>query len=301
MKLDVAQLFTTRQVAQALGVSEASLKRWCDKGLIPFVRTPGGHRRLPLNGVFQFVRQQGQTLESPEALGLPPTLRRNAGSFTAIRERMQTAISGGDEPECRRLALHLYLDGHAVTDICDEILTPVFHQIGEEWEHGEREIYEERRAIEVCMRILHQLQSVLPVPEAGAPLAIGATLSGDPYVLPTTMVELVMRDAGWHAQSYGCGNPADTLASALQTIRPRLIWLSVSVIDDEDGFVREYGKLYTAATKADAAVLLGGRALTPKLRERIQYAAFCDNLKHAVAFARALYNPDATGEREASA
>jgi len=63
------ELISPKQVALALGVSEASLKRWCDKGLIPAIRTAGGHRRLPINGVIHFIRQTGQHLVRPEVLG----------------------------------------------------------------------------------------------------------------------------------------------------------------------------------------------------------------------------------------
>ena len=36
------ELVSPKQVAHAMGVSESSLKRWCDQGLIPTVRTAAG-------------------------------------------------------------------------------------------------------------------------------------------------------------------------------------------------------------------------------------------------------------------
>lgn len=62
---------TPNQVANAFGVSEASVKRWCDKGLMPTYRTAGGHRRLPVAGVVDFLRKRGLELVNPEVLGLP--------------------------------------------------------------------------------------------------------------------------------------------------------------------------------------------------------------------------------------
>jgi excisionase family DNA binding protein len=44
----VKKLVTPKQVAQAINVSESSLKRWCDQGLLTAIRTAGGHRRLAL-------------------------------------------------------------------------------------------------------------------------------------------------------------------------------------------------------------------------------------------------------------
>ena len=48
MKIDV---LSTRQVAQLLGVGEATVKRWADAGEIDCFRTPGGHRKFRLRDV----------------------------------------------------------------------------------------------------------------------------------------------------------------------------------------------------------------------------------------------------------
>ena len=66
----IKELLSPKQVAQALGVSESSLKRWCDQGLIATIRTGGGHRRLALPDVLRFIRDGEHRLVSPEALGL---------------------------------------------------------------------------------------------------------------------------------------------------------------------------------------------------------------------------------------
>ena len=50
------ELLTPKQVARAINVSESSVKRWCDKGVIPTQYTAGGHRRIPLSGLMEFLR-----------------------------------------------------------------------------------------------------------------------------------------------------------------------------------------------------------------------------------------------------
>ena len=65
-------LVSPKQVARAIGVSESSLKRWCDQGLIKTVRTAGGHRKMDIAEVLRYVREQDHKLVSPEILGLPP-------------------------------------------------------------------------------------------------------------------------------------------------------------------------------------------------------------------------------------
>jgi len=282
------ELLTPRQVAQAIGVSEASLKRWCDKGMLPAIRTAGGHRRLPVGGVIEFLRRTGHVLVRPEILGLPRVAAAGQATIGRLTPELTTALEAGDEERARQILLDLYLAGNPARDICDASISPVFVTLGQSWQHGDLEVYQERRACEICMRVLFEVSSLLPPLDAGAPYAIGGTLDGDPYTLPTTMAEVCLREGGWRAESHGCGNPAATLCAAIREKRPRLFWLSVSCFDAEAGFLEQYERIYETAAGCGVALVVGGRALTERVRRRMTYSAHCDNMRHLVAFARTL-------------
>ncbi len=291
----IQEILTTRQVATALGVSEASLKRWCDRGLLPAVRTPGGHRRLPLSGVMQFIRERRLEVARPDVLGLPEVAAPAVIGRDGSRNAFLTALEHGDLESARRLVFGLYLDGRSVVDILDGVIAATFQRIGDRWAHGALDIYHERRAVEICTRVLHQFRLLLPPPATLAPSALGGTLTGDHYTLATTMVELSLTEVGWRAQSLGCDHPVETLVRAISDLRPRIFWLSVNALESRERFVEQYQQLYHVAQEHGVAVLLGGRMLTEEIRRGIRYAAFCDNLQHAVAFARALYQPPTNG------
>jgi excisionase family DNA binding protein len=284
-------LLTPKQVARALGVSEASLKRWCDKGLLAAQRTAGGHRRLPVAEVVQFLRRSGRTPVQPELLGLPPTTGHGERAVARARAQTLEALLAGREETLHQLALNLYLAGYPIWDICDRIIAPVFRQLGHQWQEGRVEVYRERRACEVCLRVLWELRRCLPPAPVDAPLALGGTLSGDPYHLPTTMVELVLREAGWQAQSLGVGLPAASLRAALREARPRLFWLSVSAFESLASLRTWCAELYEAARAAGALLVVGGRVLTPEVRRQLRYTAFCDCLGHLVSFLEGLSQP----------
>ena len=294
----MSKQLTPKQVAQAIGVSESSLKRWCDKGLLQMQRTAGGHRRISTEAVAQFLRATGQKLMRPELLSLPAQSGQPMPSGKAA-EALLDALVRGDEEALRRVVLGLYLAGESLAELCDRLLAPAFAKIGHGWESGEVAVYQERRAVEICQRLLFELRSLIPAPPRAAPVAIGGTLADDPYKLATSMVELVLRDAGWHAESYGVGLPADTLVAAIEAVRPRLFWLSVSAITKRESFIEAFAPISAAATRCGAALVIGGRALDEEVRRDLLFSAYGDNLRHLLGFAHTL-TPDPAALASAS-
>lgn len=285
------QLLTPKQVARAIGVSEASLKRWCDKDLLPSTRTAGGHRRLPLTGVLEFLRQTNRPLVQPEVLGLPPTSGTGETVLERAVPRFYAALEAGDLDRVRAIIFDLHLAGHSVESIGDRVIAPAFRQVGDNWETGALEVYQEHRGAETCLRSLYQLGEVVPTPATDAPVAIGGTICGDPYQLPITLVELALRQQGWRADSLGPNHPAETLIAAMQHHRPRLVWISVSWYRSADEFLDEYNRVFVAAEREGIAVAVGGNALSDDVRQQMRYSAFCDTLAHLTTFVHAIYHP----------
>ncbi|MEW4529634.1 B12-binding domain-containing protein [Maioricimonas sp. JC845] len=283
------ELVSPKQMARAIGASESSVKRWCDQGMINTVRTAGGHRRIPVNAVLSFAKSHGHKLVQPELLGLPPsTTGAGERSLERARKRLLAALVSGEDILSRQLVLDLFIAKHRVGRICDEVLAPVFHEIGDLWECGDVEVYQERRSCEICLRVLHELERLLPTLPPDGPVAVGGALDLDPYSLPTTMAELTMRQCGWKAVSLGSLLPAPTIAQAIADIGPRLVWISVSHIDDEDRVVDALNQVFEAARQHRAALAVGGAALTEEIRRRVRYSAFCDTMTHLETFADTL-------------
>lgn len=297
--MSMKELFTPKQVARAIGVSDASLKRWCDKGLIASVKTAGGHRRIPINGVVQFLRRSGHPLVRPEVLGLPATIGLGETVIERAFQQCVEALSSGDGERFRRIVFNLYLAGHCTADISDRVLALAFRELGRQWQHGALSIYQERRACEIALNVLFELRQALHPIAPDAPSAIGCTVEGDPYTLPTKMVELTLREAGWRAESYGIGIPFSSLTSALEQVRPRLLWLSVSSVDSAEDFLASYQALYEQAARLGVAVMVGGRGLSDDNRRQMRYSAFGDSMRNIVDFAMTLYRP-ATMDEDAS-
>lgn len=283
----VRELLTPKQVARAIQVSESSVKRWCDKGVIPTRYTAGGHRRIPITGLLDFLRASRHELVDREVLGLPATSGRTERVLERAMVQVTEALLAGDETRCRQLVVDLFLAEHSVSVICDDVLARAFERIGEEWSCGQAQVFQERRGCEITLRILHDLRTLVAAPPPESPLAIGGSPDGDHYSLGTTMVELVLRDAQWSSMSLGSNLPVETLSAAIRRYRPKLFWLSCSHLGNVARFIDQYNAMYEEHSSTTAFVV-GGRQLSEPLRQRLKYAAYCDNMQHLESFAQSL-------------
>ena len=280
-------LVSPKQVARAIGVSESSMKRWCDQGLIRTVRTAGGHRKMAVAEVLRYLRDHDQKLISPEILGLPPVSPKASSGLSHGGPRLANALLSGDELLARQIVFDLLLAKHAPSAIFDEVVAAAFREIGSRWECREADVYQERRGCEIALRILFELRRMQQTPDQKH-RAIGGTIEGDQYALPSAMAEVVLRDCNFQATALGTSIPVASLVKAVEELRPTIFWLSVSHIREDPDFIGEFTALSQACAAAGTALVVGGRALTDNLRRRMTYSAYSDNMQHLEAFARTL-------------
>lgn len=285
------KLFSPKQVARAIQVSESSVKRWCDKGDLEVHYTAGGHRKIPISSLIDFLRKTGQELLQPELLGLPRLSRQTPDDYQEATRLLTQALLHGLELQARQLVLELYLAEHSLANIFDKVIAPTMERIGQEWECGDAQVYQERRGCEIILQTLRELRSLLPIPAPHSPVAVGGTISGDHYRIPTAMVEMVLREHHWNACSLGDNLPIQTLERAILEYRPRLFWLSCSHLENPELFLEQYDGLYEQFGLS-VAFVVGGRALTEPLRARMRYAVHCDTMQHLVGFLHSLQTAD---------
>ncbi len=299
--------FSPKQVAQALQVSESSVKRWCDRGVIRTDRTHGGHRRIPLEYLMEFLESTNRRIVDPDAIGLRDHRQLNRDALAGLeqqaermggragvlpddsmlREQFERALLAGDEEQCRKVISSWYTLHGGMVSVADELLAPTFHAIGELWECGRADVYQERRGCEICIRLIHELRRLVCEPASDAPLAMGGTSEGDHYQVANQLIEIIFREAGWRTISLGSGVPFSSLLSAIERYRPKVFWLSVSYVADEAAFLKQFQDFATAVP-AGTMLVVGGRCLTEALRRKMQFSAYCDSLRQLSMLARNL-------------
>ncbi|KAA5543175.1 helix-turn-helix domain-containing protein [Roseiconus nitratireducens] len=295
---DAPPQFSPKQVAASLQVSESSVKRWCDQGIIPTIRTVGGHRRITLSGLREFLRATNRMLVDPKPLGVeslgidarvmdvasrPRTRRRPipGQGNEPIQQEFRAALACGDEARCEQLMRDRIALGWTRAEAAEDLITDAMRGLGDAWDCGDLEVYQERRSCNICARLIYQLQDGLEELPEGAPTAIGGAPESDPYQLPSALVELALRESGWNAVNLGNDLPLESLVQAVSDYQPRLVWLSVTAVDDPARFIREENKLADALGD-EVSLIVGGRALGDDLRPKLRYTAHCDGLRHLV-------------------
>ena len=134
------------------------MKRWCDRGVIRTDKTLGGHRRIPLEHLLEFLESTNRRIIDPTAIGLNATRQlgrdeltrltedRDAGmgsdpdSDTALREQFQRALLAGDESHCRKAISSWYTIHGGMASVADDLLAPTLHSVGELWACGRAEV-----------------------------------------------------------------------------------------------------------------------------------------------------------------
>lgn len=292
---------TSKQAARLLGVSEASVKRWAEEGLLPAEKTAGGHRRFRPEDIAAFRRTKfGRGDERLlKDSGAPESRRQNdrarqapATESDALPAAMFESLVAGHAEEASALLVNLHLHGHTVASIADGALCPALRKIGDLWHAGELSIAQEHVATRTALHALQTLRAAIGLSESGEPTAICCSVEDDFHELPVHVAALVLESEGWDALTLGTSTPFYALAEAVLRFGPRLVCVASTVMGDLDRAAREYGGFRDAAARVGASVVLGGAGFAGEvLRQRFPAELHADNFGQLEAFA-----PTLTGE-----
>ena len=278
---------TTKAVAKLLRVSEATVKRWADSGLLQSDKTVGGHRRFSLNAVAHLRRELGI---GPGA-GEPS--RQNAQKRGKIDlpapAQFADTLLRADEKEAGAVLVQAYLNGAPLTTLFDETIAKAMHHIGELWFKGSITVADEHLATRIVFSALQTLTAVMMPVQPTGQKAICCGIEGDLHELPVQLARIVLESEGWEAHSLGPNTPLFALSDMVARQRPQLVCISARSIADLNRATAEYGQLRKISGKLGVSVVIGGEGFRdPGFRERFPSEFYADNFAEFAKFIRAL-------------
>jgi MerR family transcriptional regulator, light-induced transcriptional regulator len=258
---------TSKEAARMLGVSEASVKRWANSGLLPMEKTAGGHRRFRPEDI-AVIRRQGLSKEEPGPLkkssaarlaAQPPQVSEFAPGREAalVEETFRSLVDGGDE-ELSSLFVNLHLHGQTVAGIADRFLCPAMRRVGDLWQSGELSVAQEHVATRTATRALRSLEAATGVTEEKGMLALCCSVEEDFHGLPVRIAALTLEACGLEVLDMGMSTPFSALTESLERFRPRLVCVSSTILVSLDRSAREYAEFHKAVRRRRTQVVLGG-------------------------------------------
>ena len=256
------ELLTTHDAARLLGVGTTSVKRWADAGLLPCVKTPGGHRRYPRSAVEALLgvhANGGAERGIPDTGGADPGVPPTAEWVHAWVVRL-TKGRGADEIITALLAER---DARGKWSAVADRLSHVLTEIGRRWANGHLSVLQEHLASE---RFARGIARALATIELGddAPRALLLVTPGDDHTLGLSLAELCLREAGWSTEWAGRRTPIDTVSRFVEAEPMALIAVSASeVSNDGPALLALANHLGTICRARHVQLLLGGTGAWP--------------------------------------
>jgi excisionase family DNA binding protein len=278
---------TTKEVARLLLVSEATVKRWADDGLLLPKKTAGGHRRFSIQSVALFRREQGI---APAAQSPTKRVRKKM-----VPGRLPSAESFGDlllsenEAEATAQLIDAYLQNHALATLFDTTITNAMHRVGDLWFNGTITIADEHLATRVMLSALQKLRSIVVPVQATGLQAVCCGIEGDLHELPIHLAEIIFESEGWDISNLGPNTPLFTLRDMVAQKKPDLVCVSARSIVDLDRATTEYAQFRKIIEKINGTTVLGGEAFRDSnLRQRFPAEFYAESFSGLSKFVKEL-------------
>jgi excisionase family DNA binding protein len=252
--------FSPKQLAEALGVSESSIKRWVDQGRLAATRTAGGHRRIRRTEAVRFVREGGLPVARPDLLGFGEVAFSDPSAAAAkAADRLYAALVEDREGLAAGIIHGRFLDGAPLATLFDELIAPPLHRVGELWRHNRRGIFLEHRAMDFCLRAVVRLRDSIASADPPRGSAVGGSGPKDVYSLPTLMAATLLREQGWRETNIGADTPLTVLAEAAEMTGAKLAWLSFSTVESAMEARAELEATAERLSRGGCRLIVGGR------------------------------------------
>lgn len=279
-------LLSPKELASAIGASESSLKRWVDSGKLEASKTAGGHRRIALAEAIRFIRDSHIHVVRPEILGLPHETADQPPATDEKAQMLYAALNAGDSAAAHSIVFSAFLDGESAASIFDGMIRDAMAAIGEKWQHRPDGVFIEHRATDICLHLLNRMRSMLPVPAAAAPVAVGGARANDPYLIPSLMAAITLMENGLTPVNLGANTPVDVMVQAVQHHHARIVWFSVAAEVERRQLAAELTDLSNAIDSTDAVIAVGGRFADRSVVGAIDRATHVDSMAELAGFAR---------------
>lgn len=282
--------YSTKELARLLDVSESTVKRWADAGLLKCRKTIGGHRKFQQDDIKEF--QSHCSLAAKTEIAEESASRRDAEldalfsgpDFTKLAEAYREASLAGRFGCAAAMIKEASLRGHTLAKIGDEIIRPAMHEIGEMWRAGKISVLDEHTATFATIHALVEQGLIVGEKEGSEKLALVGCAEGEFHHLAALMICNLLESQSWKVVYLGGHTPLFSFAEAINKLKADLVCVSITMTDNIERAARDYEGLRRAAARRNAKIILGGAAFEDnEVRARFRGASCAHSLQQFAA------------------
>ena len=283
-------VISTIDVARLFNVTETTVKRWADEGMLRCQKTPGGHRKFQIRNVIEFAEKN--SFEPIGVLTLPGQEGQDAHLQMAILKRdydilVRTFVEKALSPDrCDLYIFFSYLYEHriALWEIYDLILRPGMIEIGDRWTRGEIGVSQEHRASYETLDALAKLQNEILVKPATGESVVFACLGEELHEIGLRCAANVFESEGWQTHYLGARTPPDAVVVAAQELRPTVVALSVTQGHAPESLIEDLHRIADVLAPAGIRLIIGGAGVPVSLHAEAWHNGVVNSARSLVGF-----------------
>jgi excisionase family DNA binding protein len=295
-------IITTRQVADLLAVSEATVKRWADAGTLKCFRTPGGHRKFRMADIAEFLQHHryepagpvapvvSTVPSTPETKSMTPSPvvlpddRAVGGTDGEVVMKFRNLALAGDTDSLVSLMAQQRLKGHSLSAIFDGIATPALADIGERWARGALTIAQEHIAAQTVIESLARIKALIERPSMQRGRVLFAAPGDEQHDIALRMGSILAYGLGFTPVLLGARCPVADLSMMIAAERPVAVVLSFSGTQPIERIREELNTIVVATRGGSTRLFIGGSgaAMIDPLPSHVVRTSTLTELAHAM-------------------
>ena len=274
----IQRYISSEEVSNILGVNVSTIKRWTDSGKLDCVITAGGHRKFLMRHIATFLNENSKYKKKLNVLPYKSSEQRQlnhlilTGKIVHLKKIFLEKAIEGNRELCTQIMTGLYISGIGLDQIYDDLVSPIFTYIGNEWHAGRMPVYKEHIATNTLQICIHNLYAIITKPKKIEGLALCIGLRGDMHDIPLMIIEQILLSKGFDVINTGINTPLDKIETLFEVSTPNRIYISCTWIQNKKDVIEDLNKIFQINEKVNAKIFFGGPVLSQlKLSKNYNY------------------------------
>jgi methanogenic corrinoid protein MtbC1 len=169
------------------------------------------------------------------------------------------SLINGDVETARSFSRMTWEASGDYVEVATRLFQPALYDVGILWQRNQITVAQEHLATAIVQTLLTQIYLTAPrFSEPSGRTVVLAGVEGNQHVLGLRMVSDAFEIAGWTVQFLGANTPTDALVAHLDSVKPEVVGLSTSIVQQLPTLRRLIGVMRAELGSQCPTIMVGG-------------------------------------------